>query len=89
MDEAGDAGGRAPQFAEESPGPESGDDLFDEGPDLRVGPVDRLLACGEVLPSFPVRGAAGASVSLVGSARDVCLDDAVFADVVDGAGQGW
>lgn len=98
LDEAGDPGGRASQFAEESPGLEGGDGLLDEGPDLRVGPVHRLLACGEGLPPSPARDAdraAGTSVSLVGPARDTGLgegaDDAVFtgrADVVDGAGQG-
>lgn len=97
LDEAGDSGGRAPHFAEEPPGLEGGDGLLDEGSDLRVGPVHRLLARGEGLPPPPARDAdraPGTSVSLVGPARDAGLgqgvDDAVFAgraDVMDGAGQ--
>lgn len=39
LDEAGDPGGRAPQFAQEPPGLEGGDGLLDEGPDLRAGHV--------------------------------------------------
>lgn len=44
LDEAGDPGSRAPQFAEEAPGLEGGDGLLDEGSDLGAGPVHRLLA---------------------------------------------
>lgn len=55
LDEARDAGGRAPQLAEESPGLEGGDGPLDQGPDLRVGPVDGLLACGEILPTTLTR----------------------------------
>ena len=98
LDEAGDSGGRAPQLAEEPPGLEGGDGLLGQGPDLRVGPVPRLLACGEGLPASPARGAdraPGTSVSLIGPAPDAGLgegvDDAVLAgcaDFVDGAGQG-
>ena len=74
-DEAGDPGGRAPQFAEEPPGLEGGDGLLDEGPDLCVGPVHRLLACGEDLPPSPARDAdraAGAPVALVRPAGHTC-----------------
>ncbi len=98
LDEAGDPGGRAPQFAEEPPGLEGGDGLLDVGPDLCVGSVHRLLACGEGLLPAPARDAdraAGIPVALVGPALDARLgesvDDAVFAGragVVDGAGQG-
>ncbi|GGS74224.1 hypothetical protein GCM10010285_61250 [Streptomyces pseudogriseolus] len=38
LNEAGNAGGRAPQSAEEPPGLEGGDSLLDQGPDLRMGP---------------------------------------------------
>ncbi|GAA3851280.1 hypothetical protein GCM10022227_05640 [Streptomyces sedi] len=57
LDELGDPGGGASQFAKEPPGLEGGDGLFDKGPDLRMGPVHRLLACGEVLLSSPARDA--------------------------------
>jgi hypothetical protein len=83
-DEACDASGRAPQFAEESPGLEGGDGLLDQGPDLGMRPVDGLLTSGKCLPTSPVRDAAcapGASVSLVGPALDAGVregaDDAV------------
>lgn len=70
----------------------------DECAGLGVGPVHGLLTGGKRMPAPPVRdadGAAGASVALVGPARDLGLgegvDDAVFAsraDVVDSSGQG-
>lgn len=66
LDEAGDPGGRAPQFAEEPQGLEGGDGLLEVGPDLCVGPVHRLLASGEGLPPSPARDAdrvAGAPVA--------------------------
>lgn len=43
LDEAGDPGGRAAELAQEPPAFEGGDGLLDQGPDLGVGPVDRLL----------------------------------------------
>ncbi len=52
--EAGDAGGRAAQLAEEPPGLEGGDNLLDEGPDLRVRPIHGLLTDGKSLPPPPV-----------------------------------
>ncbi|GAB2448184.1 hypothetical protein GCM10027162_51810 [Streptomyces incanus] len=98
LDEAGDAGGRAPELAEEPPGLEGGHGLFNECADLRVGPVDSLLADGKGLPKSPARDAdraAGTPVALVGPACGVGLgkrvDDTVFADrtdVMDGVGQG-
>lgn len=97
LGQACDAGGRAPQLAEESPGLEGDDGLLDEGPDLGVGPDDGFLTVGERLPAPPVRDAdraSGTSVSLVCPALDVGVrehaDDAVFTggpDVVDGAGK--
>ena len=99
LDKAGDPGGRAPELAEKPPGLEGGHGLLDKCADLRVGPVDGLLACGEVLPTSPVRNpdrAPGASVSLVGPAGDASVcesgDDAVFTGgpgIVDGSGQSW
>jgi hypothetical protein len=50
LDEARDAGGRATDLAEESPGLEGGDGMLDVGSDLRVGPVDGLLTTGKRLP---------------------------------------
>jgi hypothetical protein len=50
LNEARDASGRAAELAEQPPGLEGGDGLLDECSDLRVGPVDRLLSCGEGLP---------------------------------------
>jgi len=47
LDEAGDAGGRAPELAKEPPGLEGCHGLLDEGADLRVGPVHRLLTGGQ------------------------------------------
>lgn len=98
LDEAGDPGGRAPEFAQEPPGLEGGDGLLDKGPDLRVGPVGCLLARGEGLPPAPVGDpdrSAGTAVSLVRPAARASagqgVDDAVLAgraDVVDGPGQG-
>lgn len=98
LDEAGDPGGRAPELAKEAPGLEGRHGLLDEGTDLRVGSVHRLLAGGQGVPSSPLRdadGALGAAVALVGPAGDVGVgegvDDAVFArrpHVVDSAGQG-
>lgn len=97
LDEAGNAVGRAAELAEESPGLEGGDGLLDQGSDLRVGPVDGLLARGKRLPPSPVRDAdrtRGTSVTLVGPADDAGLrksgNDAVFTggpDIVDGSGQ--
>src|SRR4051812_8594726 len=86
LDEVGDAGGRAAQFAEETPGFEGGDGLLDEGSDLRVRPVDDLLACAEVLPAAPAgdtERASRAPISLVRPALDASVsenvDDAVLA----------
>lgn len=97
LDEARDAGGRAPQLAEGPPGREGGDGLLDQDPDLCLRPVDGLLTFRRRLLASPVRDtdrAPGASVSLVGPARDAGVreraDGAVFAggpDVVGGAGQ--
>lgn len=39
LDKAGDAGGRAPELAKESPGLEGGHGRLNEGANLRVGPV--------------------------------------------------
>lgn len=98
-DEGGDPGGGASEFTQEPPGLEGGHGLFDEGTDLRVGPVDRLLIGGQGVPAPSVRsadGAVGAAVAIVRRAGDVGsgegVDDAVFAgraDVVDGPRQGW
>lgn len=98
LDEVSDAGGRAGEFAQEAPGLQGGDGGFDEGSDPRVGPVDGLLTCGELLPAAPAGdtdGASSSSVTLVRPARDVGLgqsvDDSVLAggaDVVDRARQG-
>lgn len=86
LDETRDAGGGASELAEAPPGFEGGDGLLNEGPDLRVGPVDGLLASGERLPSAAVGnpdGACGTLVSLVRPAGDVGLAEsaeyAVFA----------
>ncbi len=97
LNEARDAGGRAPQAGEEPPGLEGGDGLLDQGADLRVGPVDRLLPCGKGLPAAPARDTdrtPGTSTLLVRPALDVSVresaDDAVLTggpDVVDGTGQ--
>jgi hypothetical protein len=97
LDEARDAGGRAPQRAEEPPGLEGGDGLLDQGSDFCLRPVDGLLACGEVLPTSPVRNpdrAPGTPISFVGPAGDAGVresgGDAVFTggpDIVDGSGQ--
>lgn len=46
LDKGSDAGGGAPQLAQEPPGLEGGHGLFDECADLRVGPVDRFLPGG-------------------------------------------
>jgi hypothetical protein len=54
LDENRDAGGRAAELAEEPPGLEGGNGLFDEGPDFRVGAVDCLLALGQVFPPASV-----------------------------------
>src|ERR1044072_3844503 len=99
LDEAGDPGCRAAESAEESPGLEGGDGLFDQGGDLGLRPVDGLLASGQLVPSAAVGvtdGAAGALVALVRPAVDADLgqgvDDAVLVcgpHVVDGSGQGW
>lgn len=98
LDEPRDPGGRAAELAKEAPGLEGRRGLFDEGTDLRVGPVHRLLAGGQCVPSSPGRdadGASGAAIVLVGPAGDVGVgegvDDAVFArrpHAVDSAGQG-
>jgi hypothetical protein len=56
LDESGDPGGRAPQFAQEPPGREGGDGLLDEGPNPCVGPVHRPLACGEGVSHSPQHG---------------------------------
>lgn len=69
LNKARDAGGRAAELAEKPPGLEGGDGLLDQGPDLRVGPVDGLLACGQRLPPAAVGNtdrAPGSLVSLVG-----------------------
>lgn len=47
LDEVGDSSGRAAELAEEPPGLEGGHGLLDEGADLGVGPVDRLLTGGK------------------------------------------
>lgn len=98
LDEGGDPGGGAPDFAQEPPVLEGRHGLLDECADLRVRAVHRLLPRGKRLLSSPVRDAdcaAGAAVPLADPAGDAGLgegvDDAVFAgrsDVVDGAGQG-
>ncbi|GED90112.1 hypothetical protein TNCT6_71970 [Streptomyces sp. 6-11-2] len=72
--------------------------LLDEGPDLRVRPAHRLLACGEGLPPSPVRDAdraASTPITLVGPAPEAGLGEGTDgamctgrADVVDGARQG-
>ncbi len=75
-----DAGGQAPELAEESPGSEGGDGLLDEGPDLGVGPVDGLLACGKAVPTAAVRSAdrtVGTLVALVRPAGDACLGESI------------
>ena len=97
LGEARDAGGRAPQSAEEPPGLEGGHGLFDQGSDLCVSPVDGFLAPGKGLPATPARDtdrASGTPVPLVGPALDADVrksaDDAVLTggpDVVDGTGQ--
>jgi hypothetical protein len=99
LDEARDPGRRAAELTKESPGLEGGNDLLNQGPDLRVGPVDGLLADGQFVPPATVGRAdcaACALVALVRPAGDAGLgesvDDAVLAggpDVLDGAGQGW
>ena len=98
LDEAGDSGRRAAEPAEDPPGLEGGDGLFDQGPDLCVGSVDGLLPDGEAVPPVAVweaDRAACALVALVRPAGDAGLggsvDDAVLAgrpDVMDGTGQG-
>src|SRR5687768_6492052 len=98
LDEARDSGRRTLEFAQETPGLEGGDGLFDQCPHLRMGPIDSLLAGGKTVPSAAVREAdraARALVALVRPAGDAGrgegVDDAVLAcgpDVVDGAGQG-
>lgn len=97
LDNVRDAGGRAAELAEETPGLEGGDGLPGQGPDLRVGPVDGLLACGQRLPPAAAGNTdrtPGSSVSLVGPAdnADPCesVDDTVLAgraDVMDSPGQ--
>lgn len=89
LNKARDAGGRAAE--EKPPGLEGGDGLLDQGPDLRVGPVDGLLACGQRLPPAAVGNtgrAPGSLVSLVGpSVTSVRARELVFARVersVDG-----
>ena len=47
LDKAGDAGGAAPQLAQESPGLDRGHVLLTQRPDFGMGAVDRLLTCGE------------------------------------------
>lgn len=99
LDEGGDPGCGAPELTQEPLALEGCHSLLDEGADLGVRAVHRLLSWGKRLPASPVRDAdraAGAPVALVGPAGDVGLsegvDDAVFvgrADVVDGSGQGW
>ncbi len=42
LDEAGDAGGRAAELAQEAPGLEGGDGLFHESPDTCMGSVTDL-----------------------------------------------
>lgn len=73
LDEARDPGGRAAEFAEEPSGLEGGDGLFDQGPHLRMGPVDGPLAGGEAAPPAAGREAdraARAPVALVRPAVD-------------------
>jgi hypothetical protein len=55
LGEARDPGRGAAELAEESPGLEGGDGLFDQCPDLGVGPIDDLLSGGEAVPSAAVR----------------------------------
>lgn len=55
LGEAGDAGGRAAQLAEDAPGLQGGHGLVDEGAVGGVRMVRRLLAGGEGFPPFPVR----------------------------------
>lgn len=73
LDEARDPGRRAAEFAEEPPGFEGGDGLFNQCPDFRVGPVDGLLTRGKAVPAAAVREtdcAACALVALVGPAGE-------------------
>ena len=80
LDEARDPSRRAAEFAEEAPGLEGGDGLLDQCTDLRVGPVDGLLAGGEAVPSAAVREtncAACALVALVRPAGEACLGESV------------
>jgi len=65
LDETGDAGGRAPDLAEDPPGFEGRDGPFDEGADLRVGPVGCLLTGGKCLPSAAVGNPDRAACALV------------------------
>jgi len=70
LDKAGDAGGAAPQLAQESLGLERGHGLLAQRPDSGMGAVDRLLTCGELLPATAVGhadGSAGSLVSLIGT----------------------
>jgi hypothetical protein len=86
LDEAGDSGRRAAEPAEDPPGLEGGDGLFDQGPDLCVGSVDGLLTGGEAVPpaaAGETDRAARALVALVRPAGDAgfgeSVDDAVLA----------
>jgi hypothetical protein len=69
LDEAGDPGRRAAEFAEEPPGLEGCDGLFDQCADLRVGSIDGLLAVGQVVPSAAVRATDCAACTLVALVR--------------------
>jgi len=99
LGEARDAGGGAAELAQEPPGLEGGDGLFDRCPRLRVAPVDGLLTGGRAVPSAAVREADHAARALVALVRPVVdaglgesVDDAVLAcgpDVMDATGKGW
>lgn len=87
MDETGDPVGRAPDLAEDPPGLEGRDGLFDKGADLRVGPIDCLLTGRKRLPSAAVGNpdrAVCALVALVRPAGDACLGEGIDDAVVTG-----
>lgn len=76
LHEAGDAGGAAPQFAQETPALRGGHCLFADGADARVGDIDGLLTDGEVAV-FATKGhpygAASALIALVAVANQADL----------------
>lgn len=83
LGEAGDLGCRAAELAEDPPGLEGGDGLFDLGPDLCVGSVDGLVIGGEAVPPAGVREADRAACALVALVRPA--GDAGLGESVDDA----